>query len=254
MTTGQRRPVTTVETTFALLERLKRDGPLGPTALAADLGAAKSTVHRHLRTLERNGVVVADDDGYRLGLRLLDFGVAARNDHPLYAVATPKVEELARETGEKVWCITEEGGRGIHLVGATGEGSVRTDAREGARTYLHQHAAGKAILAHLPEERVAAIVDRHGLPARTDHTITDREELLADLQRVRERGFAINREESVPKLHAVGVPITDGAGRALGAISVSGPSSRLDGERLTEELPALLLGAANEVEINLSFA
>jgi DNA-binding IclR family transcriptional regulator len=254
MVPAQRRPVTTVETTFALLERLKQEGPLGPTALADDLGMAKSTVHRHLQTLERAGVVVSTEEGYRLGLRLFDFGVVARNEHALYAVAKPKVDELARETGEKVWCITEEAGRGIHLYGATGEGSVRTDARDGTRTYLHQHAAGKAILAHLPDGWVDEICDRHGLPARTEHTITDREELFADLDRVRDRGYALNREESVPKLHAVGVPITDEAGHAIGAISVSGPSSRLAGDRLTDELPQLLLGAANEVEINLSFS
>ncbi|WP_318568935.1 IclR family transcriptional regulator [Salinigranum marinum] len=254
MAPAQRRPVKTVETAFAILERLKREGPLGPTALAADLGMAKSTVHRHLRTLEREGAVVGSDDGYRVGLRFLDFGVAARNAHALYAVAAPKVDELAGETGEKVWCITAEAGRAVHLYGATGEGSVRTYAREGARTHLHQHAAGKAILAHLPDDRVHEICDRHGLPAKTEHTITDRDDLFADLRRVRDRGFALNREESVPKLNAVGVPITDESGRAIGAISVSGPSNRLDGDRLTDGLPNLLLGAANEIEINLSYA
>jgi DNA-binding IclR family transcriptional regulator len=253
MSQGQRRPVKTVETAFAILERVKRNGPLGPTALAEELGMAKSTVHRHLRTLEREGVVVATGDGYRVGLRLLDFGVAARDDHALSAVAAPKVDELARETGEKVWCIAEEAGRGIHLYGARGEGSVVTDAREGKRSHLHQHAAGKAILAHLPIGRVHEIVDRHGLPAKTERTITDREELLADLRRTRERGFAINRQESVPKLNAVGVPITGENDRAIGAISVSGPSTRLDGDRLTEGLPALLMGAANEIEINLNY-
>lgn len=254
MNADQRRPVKTAETSLAVLARLKDEGAMGPTALAEELDLAKSTVHRHLKTLERGGYVVPVDDGYRIGLRLLDFGISARSQHDLYTVAKPKVDELAAETGEKVWCVTEECGRGIHLYGAAGKHSVRTHAREGKRTYLHQHAAGKAILASLPDERVRAIVDRHGLPAKTPKTITDPEDLFAELETIRGRGFAINREESVRKLHAVGVSITDASGGVVGAISISGPSNRLRGDRLSEDLPNLLLGAANEVEINLSFS
>lgn len=254
MASDQRRPVKTAETSFAVLDRLKTAGELGPTELADELGLAKSTVHRHLKTLENAGFVVPGEDGYRVGLRLLDFGIYARSQHDLYEVAKPKVDELAEGTGEKVWCVTEEMGRGIHLYGAAGKHSVRTHAREGKRTYLHQHAAGKAILSAMPDERVRDIVDRYGLPAKTQHTITDPEELFAELAEIREQGYALNRQESVPKLHAVGVPVTDSDGRAIGAISVSGPSNRLRGDRLTDELPTLLLGAVNEVEINLSFS
>ncbi|ELZ98165.1 ArcR family transcription regulator [Haloferax mucosum ATCC BAA-1512] len=250
----QSRPVKTAATSLGILERLKTGGPLGPTALASDLGLAKSTVHRHLKTLEREGFVVLDDDGYRVGLRLLDFGIHARNQHQLYEVAKPKLEELAEQTGEKVWCVTEEQGRGFHLYGAAGKHSVRTPAREGTRSYLHQLAAGKAILSAFPDERVHEIIDQHGLPAKTPHTITDPDELFEELATIRERGFAVNREEIVPKLHAVGVVVTDQTGYPVGAISISGPSNRLKGDRLTDDLADLLLGAANEVEINLNFS
>lgn len=250
----QRRPVKTAETAVAILDRLKDDGEMGPTALARELGLAKSTVHRHLKTLEGTGFVVPGDDGYRVGLRLLDFGIYARSQHVLYEVGKPKVDELAEQTGEKVWCVTEEQGLGYHLYGAGGKHSVRTRAREGRQTYLHQHAAGKAILSAFPDDRVADIVDRYGLPARTEHTVTDREALFEELDGVRERGFALNLEESVLKLHAVGVPVTDEEGSPVGAISISGPSNRLKEDRLSGDLADLLLGAANEVEINLSFA
>ncbi|SEL36014.1 IclR family transcriptional regulator [Haloferax larsenii] len=250
----QRRPVKTAATSFAILERLKEQGTLGPTALASELDLAKSTVHRHLKTLEQEGYVVLDEDGYRVGLRLLDFGIHARNQHNLYEVAKPKVDELAEQTGEKVWCVTEEQGRGYHLYGAGGKHSVRTPAREGTRSYLHQLAAGKAILSAFPDDRVDEIIDQHGLPAKTNATITDRDELFEQLATIRDRGFALNREEIVPKLHAVGVPITDQAGNPVGAISLSGPSNRLTDDRLEDELANLLLGAANEVEINLSFS
>jgi DNA-binding IclR family transcriptional regulator len=252
----QARPVKTAETSFALLEQLtEADGePLGVTELAARLDLAKSTVHRHVVTLESLGFVARDGDKYRTGLRLLDYGLRARDQHDLYHIARPKVEELAEETGEKVWCITEEQGRSVHLYGAAGKHSVQTSARAGAWGYLHQHAAGKAILAHLPTDRVRHIVDDHGLPAKTANTVTDEDELFEQLERIAERGYAFNREESIAGLHAVGAPVTDDDGVAIGAISISGPANRLKGERLTDDLPNLLLGATNEIEINLSFS
>ena len=247
------RPVKTVETSSALLERIKEGGGATLPELTEELDLAKSTVHRHLGTLEELDMVVRDGDEYRVGLRMLDFGIHARDQQAVFHEARDTVDELAAETGEKVWLITHEHGRSVHLYGATGKRSVRTPAREGEQGYLHQLAAGKAILTTFPRERIERIVDRYGLPAATERTVTDRETLFEELDAARERGFAFNRGESIPRLNAVGASITAGDGEAVGAISVSGPSNRVKGEFLTEELPDLLLGVTNEVEINLSY-
>ncbi|EMA51596.1 IclR family transcriptional regulator [Halococcus thailandensis] len=244
-------PVTTVETAFEIVEYVAEHDGAGVSEIATDLDRAKSTIHRHLGTLVQRGYLV-EDGGYSLGLRFLDLGLDARDGRPLYHEAHAKVDELAERTGEKVWCMTAENGRSIHLHGASGTQSVRTNSREGDVGYLHQHAAGKAILAHRSPEHVGDIVERYGLPTRTDDTITDGDELFDHLERIRERGYAFNREESVPGLYAVGAPITDDRGVAIGALSISGPANRLAGETLTEEFPELLLGAVNEIEINLS--
>ncbi len=252
--TGQRRPVKTVETAVGILELIKvRDGATLPE-LTDELDMAKSTVHRHLKTLENLDFVVKGDDGYRIGLRTLDFGIYARDQQSVFHEGKDRVEELADETGEKVWLITHERGRSVHLFSATGARSVRTPAREGNQGYLHQLAAGKAILASFSKERVRSIADEYGLPAETEATITDRDKLFDELASIRERGVAFNRGESIPKLNAVGAPITDSNGEAIAAISVSGPSNRVKGTYLTEELPERLLGVTNEIEINLSYA
>lgn len=247
-------PVTTAETTFEIVEYLCDNEDVGVSEMASDLGRAKSTIHRHLATLVRHGYVVKNDGTYSIGLRFLNLGLHARNSHPLYHETRSKVDGLADQTGEKVWCMTEENGRSIHLYGASGEQSVRTSSREGQVSYLHQHAAGKAILAHLSHEHVKSIIERYGLPAKTEHTITDAPELFERLEQIRERGYAFNQEESIPGLYAVGVPITTEDGSAIGALSISGPANRLQGEKLNEELPSLLLGAVNEIEINLSYS
>jgi DNA-binding IclR family transcriptional regulator len=248
------RPVETVERAVGICEFLRRDGPATTDEITAALGCVKSTAHRHLQTLEANDLVVREGRRYRLGVRFLDFGVVARRSHALFAEAKPKADALAAETNEKIWCVVEEHGRSVHIYGARGERSVRTDARVGLRNHLHQHAAGKAILAALPDERVTEIVDRHGLPARTPHTITDPDDLRAELAEIRDRGYAFNFEESVEGLHAVGAAVLDGDDRPLGAISISGPATRLRGDVLREELAPLLLGTVNEIGINLAHA
>ncbi|AFZ72486.1 IclR family transcriptional regulator [Natronobacterium gregoryi] len=246
------RPVETVETAFDIVDTLKRTEGGGVSELADELGLAKSTVHRHLKTLESRGLVVQEGNSYHLSTWFLDYGVHVRNRHPLYDLAKPKVDELADVTDEKVWCVVEEHGMGVHVYGAQGRHSVKTHARIGKRTPLHQYAAGKAILASLPDERVESIRERYGLSAKTAQTITDREELFEQLETIRERGYAFNREESVTGVHAVGAPIEDETGTAIGALSVAGPANRLRGDVMTDELPELLLGATNEIEINLA--
>lgn len=247
------KTIRSARTTFEIIEQLMAMNGAGATELAGALGLAKSTVHAHLQTLAEMGYVVNEDGTYRVALRFMQLGMYARERSSLYAVAEEKVDEIAADTGEKVWCIAEEHGRSVHLYGASGKRSVRTYARTGDLGYLHQLAAGKAILAFLPEPRVEEIVDRHGLPARTEQTITDREDLFEELRQVRERGFAQNRQESLKGLHAVGVPIKNEDDAAIGAVSLSAPANRLKDDRFEREIPDLLLGAANEIEINLAY-
>ncbi|UHQ98967.1 IclR family transcriptional regulator (plasmid) [Natrinema zhouii] len=248
------RPVETVERAIDIVDYLKENGPATITEVTDQLGCAKSTAHRHLKTLEANSFLIENDGEYRLGIRFLDYGVVARERYTLYQEVKPKVDALADETEEKIWCAVEEHGRSVHIYGAQGKHSVRTYARLGHQNYLHQHAAGKAILAFLPDERIDEIVEMYGLPARTQHTITTEDELWDEIETIRERKYALNIEESVEGLHAIGAPIKDENGVALGAISIAGPSNRLEGSFLRDELSTLLLGTVNEITINLAHA
>jgi DNA-binding IclR family transcriptional regulator len=122
------------------------------------------------------------------------------------------------------------------------------------QVHLHCTALGKAILAYLPEERVREIIDTHGLPERTDATITDEEELFDELEGIRDRGYARDMEERVAGLLCVAAPIRNLDGDPLGAISVSGPTSRMKGERFDEEVPEELTSTANVIELNLNYS
>lgn len=106
---------------------------------------ARSTIHRHLLTLEDNGLVTRDDDHFSLGLRFLDFGIQSRARIPFSESTREHVDRLADETGEKVWLIARDGDFSVHLYKAYGENPLETYARVGQRQHLHQLAVGKAI-------------------------------------------------------------------------------------------------------------
>lgn len=241
------------ETLIAITESIKRRGSAGVTELAKELGLAKSTVHSHLSTAEYHGFVVKEDGQYRIGLRFLDLGIHARDNKGIYAVAKSKVQELAEESRERAWCEVEENGLGVFICEAVGERTVNTDARIGKRMPLHCHAGGKAMLAYFPEDRRRAVIDRHGLEGRTKHTITDEDELEAELEAVRERGFAVNREESILGIHSVAAPVRDNRGEVLGAVSVTGAANRMPESRITGDISEMVLAAANEIELNFTY-
>jgi len=250
---SHRDRVGTAQTVFEIVEQVRADTNPTLTDIASEVPYAKSTVFRHLQTLESLGLVVERSNGYQLGLRFLQLSQRACRSHPGYELARDKVAEIATETGERAQYIVEEHGEAVYLCRAVGERGVRTDPGIGSRIPLHSTAAGKAILATMTDERSSEILNERSLAARTDATITDEQQLFEALERIRERGYSLNREENVSGLSAVGVPVVV-EDTAVGALSVSGPSHRLAGDRLTDELPAYLLGAANELELNIAYA
>ena len=188
----------------------------GVTELATHLSMSKNTVHDHLATLRRHDYVTKDGDAYEIGLGFFEMGEYARKRRQIYEVARPKVTDLAEETGELANLLVEEHGRGVYLYRARGERAVTLDTHTGKRRYLHDTALGKAILAHLPDDRVREILDRHGLPAATPNTITDRERLHEELAEIRERGVAYCGQERVEGLQCVAAPILGRTTRCWG--------------------------------------
>lgn len=247
------RPVTTTKKSFEIIEELKHANEQTLLGLSEKLPYSKSTIHRHLETLASAGYVLKEEGTYRLSLRFLNLGIQARRTRDLFLVSKSHVDKLAEQTGERVWCIVEEDGRAVHVYGNVGQNSAKSNISIGDYSPLHALAAGKAILAYYPDERVDEIIAQHGLPKQTENTKTSREELFSELEEVRERQVAFNREESSRHLYAVGAPIRDEDGSSLGAISVSGPARRLKGERMDEEIPESLLEVTNEIEIDLLY-
>lgn len=242
------------ETLFAILEFLKVNDGATLGEIADEIDIAKSTAHYHLKTLLELGFVTKQGEEYHIGMRFLDYATYARQELSLFNAAKPTIDELAKRCNERVWCVIEEHGQCVFVYTAEGKQAVDTDGRVGKRFPLHHISAGKAILAHLPDDRVEEIIGDHGLSARTPQTITDREELMEELAAIRERGYAFNYEESVPGLHAIGAPVFDSKRTVLGGISIVGPANRLTPNRIEDEYAELLLGAVNEIQLNLEYS
>lgn len=242
------------ETLLEILEALHSLDETTLTAIADEVGVSKSTVHRHLKTLRNRRFVTKNGDEYVLGIEFLRFGGAARERYSFYRQSKATVQQVADQTDEFVGFLVEEQGIGTFLYCEMGSEGVPSEARVGQNLYLHQAASGKAILAHLPAERREAIIDEHGLPTRTRHTVTSREELQSELEATRDRGYAVARGDYTQGLKAVAVPAFDPNDELVGSLVVAGPTHRMRGERFESELPELVKGAVKEFELNISFS
>lgn len=234
-----------------LIETLKQHGSLGVSELAAETGIPKSTVHAHLSTLGEHGYVVQDrSKAYRLSLQFLDIGSKVRETRGIYDEIVPKLDQVAEETNEKAWWTVEENGMAVFMAKSAGNRAIQTNARIGLHLELYQLAAGIAILANLPADRRAEILDGYEYPLPSGH---NREEFESKLVSVRDEGVAYDTNSFIEGVTGIGVPLLDNTGTIHGAISISGPNNRLADEQDANKLTDLLRGISGELQVNLSY-
>jgi DNA-binding IclR family transcriptional regulator len=222
------------------------------TEVADTLGLPKSTVYNQLKSLESQALVFNEGGAYELGLRLFNLGMHARRKKEEFVRLESKVEELAEQTGERAQFIVEEAMHAVHLYTKVGPNGVDIGTDVGTRRHdLHAIAAGKVILATVSEDRLEAFLETSDFEKFTKQTIADKSTLRDTLETVRMRGYAFNDEESMDGLRAIAVPVQYPNGNLLGVLGVTGPSHRMKGNRYEEEIPDLLLGVSNEVELNI---
>lgn len=249
-------PRTTIksdETLFSIMEHLHREGKSGVTEIADQVGVSKSTVHKHLITLEANNFATADNGVYGLSFKFLMIGGMIRERSMLCKVAIPIVEELGDKTDKMVSLIVREGSHGA-FVHITNEWyGVRETVPLGNRHLLHQNAAGKAVLSQLSDDEVHEFVAETGIPAVTERTITDQDVLFQQLEGIRKRGFATSHEERVEGFQSVSAPISNPQTNTLGAISLATPADNVSDDSIRGEYADQVMEASNEVNLRLRY-
>lgn len=225
---------------------LEREGA-SLTELAEATGLAKSTVHSHLNTLSEYGYVVTDANQYHLGAKFCHLGDYVRAHKEYHQVANEIVAWLAEESSMEVDFAVEEHGRVISLYGDMEFANTPRFLIDGSPFHVHTTASGKAIVAEYPESRIREILDRWGLPAATDESITTEEEFFTELERVREQGYAENRGEAVEGFWAVGKAVKSPRGGVYGSLNLSGPEYSVNEDTKAAQVD-LLERAVDEFE------
>ncbi|WP_161991531.1 IclR family transcriptional regulator [Natronorubrum aibiense] len=248
------RPIKALLTMDDIMTALESAGESNVTTLAEEIDRPRSVVHDYLSTLRQLGYVIQNDRGaYELSLRYMELGGRVRDNVALYNVAKPEVNRLAEQSSsELVTLSVEQNGLCVALDVVQGEQSISYDFTDGTHFHMHSSAVGKAILAEYPAERVTEILDRHGMPARTENTITDRDELKDELEEIRKNGVSFDREEYRTGMTTISTVIEDSTGTVLGGLSVTGPVQRLQESDVEEELRNKLLSTTNIIELNYS--
>jgi IclR family acetate operon transcriptional repressor len=211
------------------------------TTAAQMSGMPKSTAVRYLGTLEARGFVRRDRETgvYRLGFEL---PIEAASVARLTRAAPEVLGRLREEFRETVTIGVLDGDRVAYVEVAEGPEEIRFSATITDRNHLHSTAGGKAILSTMPERVARRILTYAGMPRLTPHTVTDPDELLAELAVVRERGYAVSDEENALGGRSVGVPVLAGPLRA--SLTISAPLARLEAERVAAVGAALMAQAA----------
>jgi DNA-binding IclR family transcriptional regulator len=228
-------------------------GPeLGISELARGIGLPKATTHRLLASLRKREFVTHDaaTRRYRLGMRLGELGAVAGASMTWLVEAKPELEALAHEAGETVHLAVLEDDQVLYVDKVESDRSLRMPSQVGRRLPAHCTGVGKALIAFIPEVRLMAIIDRRGLPRFTAHTITDPVKLRAELEVVREVGYATDNEEIEDGLRCIAAPVRDQNGNVIAAISIAGPSSRLP-DRVIAARAARVMAAADGITTRL---
>ena len=217
---------------------------MGISALAARLGLAKSTVHRLATTLVEYDILEQNRETgkYRLGLALFELGTLVRRKMDVMSEAQAQIHALADLSGETVQLAILDHLSVLYIRIRESRQAVRMSSGLGSRAPAHCTSVGKVLLAYQAADTIQQVVEL-GLKRYTANTITDAAGLLAELESIRQKGYAIDDEEIESGLRCVAAPIRDHSGRVVAAISVAAPVQRMTKKNLQTTVPTVVAAA-----------
>lgn len=232
-----------------------KKGGLGVTEIASQMDINKSSVFRILSTLVQYGYVEQDKESgrYKLGYKFLEISSRLLESMDLREEAKPFLKELESETNEVIHLVVYDEGDVVYIEKLEGNEILRMHSKVGKRAPMHCTSVGKAILAHLPHSDVLEILERKGMPVHTDKTITDKEVIFQELAHIRKNGFALDLEENEYGITCIAAPIFNHLGNVIAAVSISGPTMRMDGTRL-KQLQPKMINTGYKISERLGFA
>jgi DNA-binding IclR family transcriptional regulator len=219
--------------------------------LARKVELPKATVYRILTTLEGRGYLDRAPDGaYRMAKKLFDLQRSAPLEQVLSRVAQPLMERLVGSCKETVNLGLLDAGEVVVINTVESPQAVRMSSKIGNRRYLHSTALGKVMLSGLVDKEVMRLLRLKGTPKLTDETLTNKAAVLAEIQKVRQQGWALDNQENELEGRCIGAPVVGPDGQVLASLSISGPVFRMSMERACG-LVAELKGVCAEISRGL---
>ncbi len=237
-----RNKVQSVTKVISILEELAHhDGRMKLTALSTSLDMPVSTVSRLLNSLMDMGYVNKDEKTgeYILGLRLLSLASVVLRQLNLRQIAYPFLEQLRNQTQETANLVMLDTDEVMYVEKAESRQPIRAFSMIGRRAPVHATGAGKVLLADMRMDEILPILRKHGLREMTPKTITDYDQFMEELNRIRVAGYALDNEECEPGVACIAVPVRNHEGRTVASISISGPRDRLSPRRMQELVPTV---------------
>lgn len=204
-------------------------------------GLSASTVHRILQELLKCDFVAKDDGQhkYRIGVEALALGMRLKASDYLLAAALPEMRKLNGLTSETIHLIGEENFQATYLGKLEAKNQIGLRSRVGRLIPLHCTSGGKIILAYKSSEWLEEYFQRVTRTKFTEYTLTRRDELIAEIQRIRERGYAMDIREHHPDIICVSAPVFRRENEFMCAVSIAAPDYRFSEERALSFVPAL---------------
>ncbi|MBW7055649.1 IclR family transcriptional regulator [Paracoccus bogoriensis] len=225
----------TVGRTLAVLDLVAGFGrPVRFAEILPVAGLPKATLYRFLQVLTHQDMLAFDEDRqtYAPGMRLVRLAHSAWAQSSLAPLAREVLDELAQTLGQTIHLAQLDNGAVLYVDKRNARQPVEMFSQSGKVGPAYCTGVGKAMLAHLPEDRLAAAIDRQSFHAHTPNTLTTPDALRAELALIRQRGYALDNEEHETGIACIAAPILSGAGRVLGAISVTTTTASTSREQL----------------------
>jgi IclR family KDG regulon transcriptional repressor len=239
---SKQKRLSSVGTAIQLLKAFSEEQvDIGISELSRRLGVAKSTVHRLAATLAAEGLLEQDRESekYRLGIALFRLGALVRRRMDISSQGRPYIYELREKTNETVHLAILDGTEIMYVYNLESTQAIRMRSDLGVRKPAYCTAEGQAILAFQPQPVIDAVIAQ-GLSPRTPQTITDPAELIKALAVVRQRGCAIEDEESEIGMRGISAPIRNDAGDVVAAVGLAGPATRLSKKAIAAFVPHVI--------------
>jgi IclR family pca regulon transcriptional regulator len=231
---------------------------LGIADIADELGMSRSTTHRYVITLVALGYLEQGASRkYRLGLRVTDLGMSALDSTGLREHSHPELVQLRRQTSYTAGLGVLDGEEILYVDRARGFRREQTEAtldpQPGSRLPVHCTAIGKLLLAYLPEHEQRELITELTLTKHGPNTITTKQALREQLERIRRDGLAVNDQELAPQLRTLAAPVRDQTGAVLAAVNLSIPGASAPVAELVSSLGPQLVATAERISASLGY-